>query len=352
MNHHKTAALLALALLLPLAACERSAEKPGDESAHADEHGHAHGEADHGHQGDHGHTDDHAHQDDHGHAGEEAAGGHDHEEGGDSTRIAADAARAAGLAVDTAGPAQIRDTLPLHGRIVPTESGQRSITARFPGQIRSVARSLGDPVKAGETLARVESDDSLQVYAVTSPIAGTLTARKANPGEHAGAEPLFVVTNLGSVWAELSVFPQDLQRLRSGQTVRVVSLDGNLRGEGPLASLSPASGGPAQALTARVVLDNADGRWTPGLYVSAEAVIGGSEVPLAVKNSALQELEGNTVVFEHSGETYTARPLRLGRSDGEYTEVLDGLQAGARYVSANSYLVKADIGKSGAAHEH
>lgn len=337
MTKNKTAAALGLSLLLALTGCERAADKPVEEAQHQDDHGHA---------------DDHAHGDDPSHSGEESSGGHAHEEGGDSTRIAADAARAAGLTVETAGPAAIRDTLPLHGRIVPTESGQRSITARFPGQIHSVSKSLGDIVKAGEILARIESDDSLQVYAVTSPISGTITARNANPGEQAGSAPLFVITNLGGVWAELSVFPQDLQRLRAGQTVRVASLDGKLRAEGPLVSLSPASGGPAQALTARVLLDNAAGHWTPGLYVSAEAVIGASEVALAVKNEGLQELEGATVVFEQSGETYTARPLRLGRSDGEYSEVLEGLAAGARYVSGNSYLVKADIGKSGAAHEH
>ncbi|AXQ28849.1 HlyD family efflux transporter periplasmic adaptor subunit [Solimonas sp. K1W22B-7] len=328
MKTNKIAAVLGLGLLLALAACERAREEttgPAEAAGHPDEHGHA---------------------------GEESAGGLEHEEGGDSTRIAADAARAAGLVTDTAGPSQIRNTLPLHGRIVPTDSGQRSIGARFPGQIRSVTRALGDTVKAGEVLARVESDDSLQVYAVTSPISGVVTARNANPGEQAGAAPLFVVTHLGSVWAELSVFPQDLPQLRPGQTARVTSLDGSIRAEGTLVSLSPAGTGPAQALTARVLLDNAAGRWTPGLYVGAEAVIGASEVTLAVKNGALQELEGATVVFEQSGNTYTARPLQLGRSDGEYTEVLGGLAAGARYVSGNSYLVKADIGKSGAAHEH
>lgn len=322
MKNPKTITLLALALLLPLAACER------DATGHADEHGH---------------------HDDHGPAKQPER---QQDEPGDSTRISADAASSAGIVVDAAGPAEIRDMLPLHGRIVPTESGQRSITARFPGQIRSVAKSLGDPVKAGEVLARIESDDSLQIYAVTSPISGTVTLRNANPGEQAGSTPLFIITNLGGVWAELSVFPQDLQRLRPGQTVRVASLDGRIRGEGPLVSLSPAGGAGNQALTARVLLDNAAGRWTPGLYVGAEAIIGRTEVPLAVKNSALQELEGATVVFEQSGETYTARPLQLGRSDGEHTEVLGGLAAGARYVSGNSYLVKADIGKSGAAHEH
>ena len=51
-------------------------------------------------------------------------------------------------------------------------------------------------------------------------------------------------------------------------------------------------------------------------------------------------------------DTYEIRPLELGRSDGNLTEVLGGLQAGDRYVVENSYLIKADIEKSGASHDH
>lgn len=266
--------------------------------------------------------------------------------------IGADSARSAGIVAEAAGPALIRDTLPLYGRIVATADGQRSVTARFPGQIRSVAKALGDTVRAGDMLARIESNDSLQVYAVTSPIAGVVAERRANPGEQAGTEPLFTISNLDQVWAELSVFPRDLPRLKPGQTVRVKSLDEPEGAEGRLVSLSPAAGRADQALSARVLLDNSGRRWTPGLYVSAEALIGGAQVPLAVKTAALQQFRDSTVVFEQVGDSYEVRMLELGRSDGEFSEVLGGLKPGARYVSGNSYLVKADIEKSGASHDH
>ena len=60
-------------------------------------------------------------------------------------------------------------------------------------------------------------------------------------------------------------------------------------------------------------------------------------------------------IFERADQvddTYEIRPLELGRSDGNLTEVLGGLQAGDRYVVENSYLIKADIEKSGASHDH
>ena len=57
-------------------------------------------------------------------------------------------------------------------------------------------------------------------------------------------------------------------------------------------------------------------------------------------------------VFVKEGEEYRFAPLTLGRSDGKYIEVISGIRAGQEYVSKNSYLIKADIEKSEAEHEH
>jgi membrane fusion protein, heavy metal efflux system len=75
-------------------------------------------------------------------------------------------------------------------------------------------------------------------------------------------------------------------------------------------------------------------------------------VPLAVKKAALQPFRDFTVVFEQVGDTYEVRMLELGEEQLEWVEVLGGLKPGARYVSENSYLIKADIEKSGASHDH
>lgn len=267
-------------------------------------------------------------------------------------RIAADSAQGAGIEVDQAGPRMIRDVLPLYGRITTHPDAVREVSARFPGAIRSVSRSVGDAVKAGEVLARVESNDSLQVYAVTSPISGTLTARNANPGEQAGSTALFTVSDLSRLWAELSVFPRDLARLQVGQEVRLRAVDSERSSSGHIVRIAPASADAGQALKVWAEFESRDRSWTPGLYVNAEVLTGGAEVPLAVKASGLQTFRDFTVVFARVGETYEVRMLELGRSDGEYVEVLGGLAPDTAYVSQNSYLIKADIEKSGASHDH
>lgn len=272
------------------------------------------------------------------------------------TRIAADIAADAGIRTEIAGPAAIADTLALNGRVVPNAERVRAVSARFAGPIRSVARSVGDRVRAGETLATVESNESLQTYAVTAPIAGIVVDRHANPGETAGAEPLFVVADYSQLWVELSLFPRDLPRVRSGQAVRVKAVDGELEADGRILRVAPAEGavhGSASGVyAARVQIDNADGRWTPGLFVQGLVHVSEAQVPLAVKRSGLQAFRDFTVVFAQVGDTYEVRMLELGRQDETHVEVLGGLDPGTVYVAQNSYLIKADIEKSGASHDH
>jgi membrane fusion protein, heavy metal efflux system len=266
------------------------------------------------------------------------------------TRIGADVAEAFGLETSLAGPAVIEETATLYGRIVPNRERVRSISARFDGAIRSVAVSLGDVVAEGDTLATVESNESLQTYEITAPIAGVVTERSANSGEQTDGRRLFTLTDTSSVWAELAVFPSDRPRVHSGAKVRIETVgDGDIDGE---ISRIDVMAGPNQAVSARVVLDNADGRLLPGTYVVADVTVAEHEVPLAVRRSALQTFRDFTVVYAQYGDEYEVRMLELGRQNAEWAEVLGGLEPGTRYVTENSYVLKADVEKSGAVHDH
>tara|TARA_R110000787_G_scaffold20790_26_gene61947 strand:- start:1228 stop:2505 length:1278 start_codon:yes stop_codon:yes gene_type:complete len=267
--------------------------------------------------------------------------------------IPAERAMEAKIESATAGPQTIHEVLPLYGRVTADPDAVRDVGARFPGAIRSVSRTLGDTVKAGQTLARVESNDSLQIYSVTAPMSGTITARMANPGEQAGTAPLFTITDLSKVWAELSVFPRDLSRIRLGQNVRLSSVDKTRSAMGKIVRIAPSNEGTGQALKVWASIEpSSDSAWTPGLYLQAEVLTGGAEVPVAVSTSALQTFRDFDVVFARFGDIFEVRMLELGRSDGQFVEVRSGLEPGTEYVLRNSYLIKADIEKSGASHDH
>ena len=282
------------------------------------------------------------------HAGREYRFAYESYEG--RTTIPADVALAAGIGTALAGPATIREELMLYGAVEPDATRVREVSARFAGTIESVAADVGDRVSAGETLATIEANDSLRSYAVTAPIAGTITARHAAQGEQTDAESLFTIVDFTSVWAELDVFPRDRQRVSLGLPV-AISAEGQ-SAEGTIAYLAAAGERATQRVVARVVLDNAGGRWTPGQFVEARVTASETPVALAVPLSALQTFREFDVVFARVGDTYEVRMLTLGRRDSENVEVEGGLEPGTVIVTDNSYLIKADIEKSGASHDH
>jgi cobalt-zinc-cadmium efflux system membrane fusion protein len=281
----------------------------------------------------------------------------DHEEGGDGdaashVELTAEQIASAQIGLATAGPASVRERQPLYGVIAPNAERVRDVTARFPGVIRSVAKRVGDSVRQGETLATVESNESLQTYAVVAPLNGVVTARNANPGENTSDKALFTVADLSTVWVELSLFPRDLATARVGQSVRVKGADNVQSAEGTVVYVAPFGSSASQTLTARVLLDNSERRWPPGLYVTAELTLSTTPVPLAVRSEALQSIDDRTVVFVRNGEGFEARTVQVGRSDGEITEVLSGIEPGEGYATVNSFILKAELGKGAAEHGH
>ncbi len=108
----------------------------------------------------------------------------------------------------------------------------------------------------------------------------------------------------------------------------------------------------SRAATARVFIGEVPDGWRAGQFVEGVVTVGDVEVPLVVRESGLQSFRDFTVVYARVDDTYEVRMLDLGRRDGEYVEVLGGLELGTSYVTENSYLIKADIEKSGASHDH
>ncbi|OZB67358.1 efflux RND transporter periplasmic adaptor subunit [Stenotrophomonas acidaminiphila] len=266
------------------------------------------------------------------------------------TKIPAQAAKDAGVVVETAGPAVIRETVQVMGNVAVDDNRRAQVKARFPGIVRSVHVQQGDRVKRGQTLVTVEGNDSMRTYPVTAPFDGVVLQRPTNVGDVADANTLVEVANMGDVWVDLRAIGPDAEKITPGQQVTITSATGGTSAEGTIDTLLPLASG--QTVVARVTLPNAEGRWRPGMAVSAAVTTASREVPLAVKESGLQRFRDFTVVFAQVGETYEVRMLELGARDGEYAEVLEGLKPNTPYVSEQSFLIKADVDKSGASHDH
>ena len=114
----------------------------------------------------------------------------------------------------------------------------------------------------------------------------------------------------------------------------------------------PLASSASQSVVARALLPNPDGKWRPGMAVEATVTAATREVPVAVDLRALQRFRDFTVVFAKVGDTYEVRMLELGARDRDRVEVLGGIAAGTEYAVEQSFLIKADIEKSGASHDH
>lgn len=268
------------------------------------------------------------------------------------TQIEPRVADAMGIAVDTAGPASIRETIVLQGTLAPHPDAVTEVRGRFPGLVQSLLKSVGDTVRQGEELARIQSNESLQSYTIVAPVSGTVIERPASVGSMATDDPIYVIADTTRLVGDFQVFSRDIDRVEVGQAITVTSLDGGTSAGTEVERILPTVDPGSRAATARAVIDNPDARWRPGEFVRGVVTVDVSEVPLAVRESGLQAFRDFTVVYARVGDTYEVRMLDLGRSDGEYVEVLGGLEPGTEYVSGNSYLIKADIEKSGASHDH
>ena len=268
------------------------------------------------------------------------------------TRIANAAARAAGIETAVAGPAEISETIDIVGRVELDPAASAEVGAKFPGPVMALYRSVGDRVTRGALLARVESSNSLQTYSIFSPIAGVVAQRNTNVGDVAGSEPLFVIADPSHTVATFPVFPRDLDRVRPGQSVQVRPLEGERAQATTIRDFLPLADIQTQSVTARAALPNPGGLWRPGMAVRGTVTIARRSVPLAVRTEAIQQFRDFRVVFAKIGETYEVRMLELGHEGPEWTEVTGGLKPGTVYAARNSYVIKADVEKSGASHDH
>lgn len=267
------------------------------------------------------------------------------------TQIEAEVAQALEIASEIAGPQTLVQTLSVYGTLISDPEKVSHLAARFDGVIKRVHVSLGERVKKGQALLVVESNESLKQYTIKAPISGVISHRDANPGEQTASRTLLTILDNSTLWATLSVFPEHRQDVKLGAGVRIWPLGIDKPIDALIQQIDPSLREP-QTSIARVALANPDGALIAGLSVSAQIERARYTVPLAVKKTGLQTFRDFTVVYAKVGTHYEVRMLELGRQAGEWVEVLGGLEVGTEYVAKNSYIIKADIEKSGASHDH
>ena len=269
------------------------------------------------------------------------------------TRIDPSIAIESGIEVRTAASGVIADQHEVQGLLTLAEDNTTRLAARYAGQVKRVNAQVGDRVTKGTVLAEIDSNTSLKTYPVITSMGGVVMARHTTTGDFAAeGEVLFEMADLTTLWVDLHLFGADSEHITAGAAVVVTRLADGVTSETTVERILPGMATASQSTVARAILNNSDGGWRPGAAVKARITVAQKNVAMMVPLAALQTFRDWTVVFIRVGDTYEVRPVELGEQDATHVEVLAGLTAADAVVVAQSYLVKADIEKSGASHDH
>lgn len=197
-----------------------------------------------------------------------------------------------------------------------------------------------------------EPDVEVARYALTAPISGRIIAKHITPGEKVNAdESVYTIANLETVWLNISVYSQYAGQITEG--LQVVVHAGDRTTTGVVDYVSAVVSESTRTVSARVVIDNQDRAWKPGEFVTARVETGQTPVARVVPLDAIQTFEGKQVVFVQDADGIEPVAVQLGRRNDVSVELLgDDIAIGAPVVVRNSFLMKAELGKSAAGHEH
>jgi cobalt-zinc-cadmium efflux system membrane fusion protein len=202
------------------------------------------------------------------------------------------------------------------------------------------------PQQPVETLRRQE---------LRAPIAGRVAERRVELGSLVGREgqesELFVIVNLSVVWADLAVSPSDLATIHQGQQITIAAGTGGEPSPATIMFVSPLLDKDTRAARVVASVDNAALKWRPGSFITAEIPTDEAPAAIVVPKTALQSLKGDTVVFVRTADGFEARKVSIGRQDARLAEVTSGLVAGEHIASANTFILKADLGKAEVEHD-
>jgi len=324
-------------ILIAIAGCGKHAEHDGhehEEVAHADHGKESAVHSDEG--GDHGHED-------------EAPGEvhHEDEEGEHQDEIALtpEAIKLAGITLAKVGRGRISSTLDLSGEIGFNEDRLVHVTPRFPGIAQEARFKVGEYVKEGDVVAIIESNESMTTYSLRASLSGRIIQKHITPGEHVSEEEsVYILADLSTVWVNLAVYPKDASKVKAGQNVVIEAVGSDHRTEGKIGYVTPVMDPETRRVTARVLLNNQDGQWRPGSFVSARLELGDGEEGIVVDKDALQVLgEKNVIFVQHEPNRFVPKEVVVGETNARQVRILSGIDAGLEYANKGAFELKAKI---------
>lgn len=179
-----------------------------------------------------------------------------------------------------------------------------------------------------------DDNSDFRVYDIRAPINGTVIKRHISSGEFIqDTSTIYEVANLQKVWVEMAVYPQDLLNIKERQPIEIVAPIENQFGKGRVVYISPVIDEETLMIKVIAELDNPDGSWRAGTFVNTKITTDQIMAPLIIGKEALHNFQGTPCIYVVTPAGVERRPVRIGRRDPAFIEILAGLLPGERYIA-------------------
>lgn len=228
------------------------------------------------------------------------------------------------------------------------------VEARLKMQLARQKLAALDLSEAEVSNLRKSPLDALRLKEIRSPGAGIVTQRFVSVGTPVGGEgqpkELYVISDMSTVWLDLAVPSSELRHIKTGQVVAAKQDQRNMTGR--IAFISPEL--DKETRSARVIASfaNADLSLRSGEFLTAQIELSAKMVDVVIPVGALQTVGKEKVVFVRTESGFEKREVVLGESDGLNVHVVFGLEPGEEIATSNTFVLKAELGKSEAEHSH
>ena len=218
-------------------------------------------------------------------------------------------------------------------------------------EVQSAQQSLMSLGLSEKSARELKAGSHLAKFSLRAPISGTLLSKDLTIGEAVDSEkPLFRIADLSVLWIDLAIPVSELASVRVGQSVWVRNKSGQ-KTQGSVIFVQPELDPASRSGSVRVQINNSQGDWRSGEFVDASIQMGEPKLVVSVPQSAILMIENEPSVFVEGAAGLTPRAVVLGSRSGDRQEILNGLSEGERFATGNVFVLKADLGKSEAAHD-
>lgn len=319
-------------------------------------------------------------------------------------QMSENAMKLANITTMEVGNGEVSKNIRLNGKIEVNEKNSYTQSTHIPGRIEQMRVNFtGEKVNRGQTLAIVYSpaivtaqeellqaarikesqpelfeaakrklrnwkiseaqinnmlnrNEPIDRFPISADVSGVVTELMAEQGDYLErGMPIYQIANLDKVWVLFDLYESDLNWVKEGSQVAytVQSIPGETF-EGTISFIDPILNDNTRVATARIEVDNSNGQFKPGMFVSAQIETdmsqNGEQQMVIPRSSVLWTGERSVVYVKkslESGVGFELREVNLGTATGDSYVVKSGLQPGEEIVVNGTFTVDSAVQLAG-----